>query len=496
MLLYLTRTFQNFYIGNLLLEEGRKQGFMSSLNIECDSCKNVEVLDTSDSVSRRGTSYDVNRRMVYSSIEIGCGYEGLLTLSSILNMPCMTKSTYHIQLENILEVLESECKDEMKRVGVNVRETVLKENGEVDNGQPVEIAVSFDGTWAKRGFTSLTGVVFVISLDTGEVLDYHVLSKTCQKCALKKSKCENDNEFEWKMEHEASNECDINFHGSSPAMEADGAKVLWERSITSHNLQYQWMTCDGDSKAHSAVEEVYPGCKVEKHDCVGHVQKRMGKHLLKLKAATKGKLDDGKTIGGKGRLTEEKIKKLQKYYGLAIRQNTIGKNSPSEQEIDAAVYQMKKNIIASLHHSVQSHDLAKQHRFCPRGETSWCKWQQDKASGTSTYKGGECLPPVFLAVLKPVYMTLSDDNLLKRCVLGATQNANECINGIVWSRCHKQKHHGSKSVHCAVASSVLQFHCGAASRLVIMEKLLIPGGEYTSKSSASKDRKCVSTADV
>jgi hypothetical protein len=134
---------------------------------------------------------------------------------------------YRTQLENILEVLESECKDEMKRVGVNVRETVLKENGEVDNGQPVEIAVSFDGTWAKRGFTSLTGVVFVISLDTGEVLDYHVLSKTCQKCALKKSKCENDNEFEeWKMEHEASNECDINFHGSSPAMEADGAKVL------------------------------------------------------------------------------------------------------------------------------------------------------------------------------------------------------------------------------------------------------------------------------
>ena len=351
---------------------------MSSLNMVCDSCKNVEVLDTSDSVSRRGTSYDVNRRMVYSSIEIGYGYEGLVTLSSILNMPCMTKSAYRTQLENILEVLESECKDEMKRVGVNVRETVLKENGEVDNGQPVEIAVSFDGTWAKRGFTSLTGIVFVISLDTGEVLDYHVLSKTCQKCAVKKSKCENDDEFEeWKMEHEASNECDINFHGSSPAMEADGAKVLWERSITSHNLQYRWMTCNGDSKAHSAVEEVYPKrCKVEKLDCVGHVQKR-------------------KTIGGKGRLTEEKIKKLQKYYGLAIRQNTIGKNSPSEQEIDVAVYQMKKNIIASLHHSVQSDDLAKQHRFCPRGETSWCKWQQDKASGTSTYKGGECLPLVF-----------------------------------------------------------------------------------------------------
>lgn len=38
----------------------------------------------------------------------------------------------------------------------------------------MDVAVSFDGAWTKRGFTSLTGVVFVISVDTGEVLDYHV----------------------------------------------------------------------------------------------------------------------------------------------------------------------------------------------------------------------------------------------------------------------------------------------------------------------------------
>ena len=56
-------------------------------------------------------------------------------------------------------------------------------------------------------------------------------------------------------------------------------------------------------------------CEGGKNDCVGHAQKRMGKHLLKLKSNTKGKLDDGKTIGGKGRLTEAKIKQFQRYYG-------------------------------------------------------------------------------------------------------------------------------------------------------------------------------------
>ena len=82
-----------------------------------------------------------------------------------------------------------------------------------------------------------------------------------------------------------------------------------------------------------------------KLDCVGHVQKRMGKHLMNLKAQTKGKLEDGKPIGGKGRLTEGKIKQLQKYYGLAIRQNTIAKANPSGREVDVSVYAIKKNIL-------------------------------------------------------------------------------------------------------------------------------------------------------
>ena len=155
------------------------------------------------------------------------------------------------------------------------------------------------------------------------------------------NRCVNDNIFEqWKMEHEAKNECGIKFEGSSPAMEAEGELVVWERSISHHNLRYRWMVSDGDSKAHSSV---YTDCKVEKLDYVGHIHRRMGKHLLNLKANTKGKLDDGKTIGGKGRLTEVKRKKkLQKYYGLAIRQNTISKPSPSEQEINVAVLSDEK----------------------------------------------------------------------------------------------------------------------------------------------------------
>lgn len=291
----------------MTIKEDKKQraGLMSKLSLHCDSCSESTSLPTSSSATNHGKSQDVNHRAVYHSVETGGGYEGLAAFCSIVNMPCLSKPAYYQQVENIRVALEQEVKEEMKQAGQRLRQQILAENPEKADDDPLDVAVSFDGTWAKRGFTSLTGVVFVISIDTGEVLDYHVLSKVCQKCSIKKSKI-TEEEFEWLLEHE----CDINFVGSSPAMESEGAIIMWRRSIESHNLRYKWMVSDGDSKAFSSVEDMYGEIKVEKLDCVGHVQKRMGKRLLNLKSSTKGKLDDGHSIGGRGRLTETKGKAI------------------------------------------------------------------------------------------------------------------------------------------------------------------------------------------
>ena len=154
------------------------------------------------------------------------------------------------------------------------------------------------------------------------------------------------------------------------------------------------------------------------------------------------------------------------YYGLAIRQNTVSSPNPTDKDVAISVYAMKKNTIAILHHSVQSKDLKKQHRFCPPGPDSWCKWQQDQALGTSMYKGDDCLPEVFLELLKPTFLTLSDSQW---CVRGATQNNNESINSLVWARCPKHKNHGVKVVCAAAASAICQFRSGASSREKVMQ---------------------------
>ena len=48
----------------------------------------------------------------------------------------------------------------------------------------------------------------------------------------------------------------------------------------------------------------------KKLECLGHIQKRLGTRLRKLKTTNKSALLDGTPIGGKGQLTDKTINKL------------------------------------------------------------------------------------------------------------------------------------------------------------------------------------------
>lgn len=129
------------------------------------------------------------------------------------------------------------------------------------------------------------------------------LSKACQKRALKESQCEEDDKKfpEWRREHLTTGECDINFNGSSPALEAEWAFILWRRSIELQKKHYKWMVSNGDRKAFKTFwKSVHVGLKVITLDCTGHAQKRMWMHLLKLKARTKENLNMENQLGGAG----------------------------------------------------------------------------------------------------------------------------------------------------------------------------------------------------
>lgn len=69
-----------------------------------------------------------------------------------MNMPCMSTTAYHKQEDNILGIVEDYTKEEFICASQRLWNITLDENPELDNNVTLDVAVSFDGTWAKWGF--------------------------------------------------------------------------------------------------------------------------------------------------------------------------------------------------------------------------------------------------------------------------------------------------------------------------------------------------------
>ena len=153
-----------------------------------------------------------------------------------------------------------------------------------------DIDVSVDGTWQKRGYSSKNGVVTCLSNvgkhEGSKVVDVEILTTYCHTC----TQLDNDNtKLAALLE---AHDCDVNHDGSSGAMEVQGALRIFNRSIEQRNTRYQNFLGDGDSKTYNEVSKAEPYGKevvVKKQECTGHVQKRMGAHLLSLVESLKGK---------------------------------------------------------------------------------------------------------------------------------------------------------------------------------------------------------------
>lgn len=133
-----------------------------------------------------------------------------------------------------------------------------------------------------------------------------------------------------------------------------------------------------------------------------------------------------------------------------------------------------------LHHCSEADSLDERHKFCPRAEDSWCKYQSDKITLKKTYKSK-------INILRAIYNVLSDifgaddlgsDEIYKKCLHGRTQNPNECINNIIWTRCPKRVYVGLETLEFGVCSAGISFNDGAFGLLPVFEALKINRGNY------------------
>jgi hypothetical protein len=61
----------------------------------------------------------------------------------------------------------------------------------------LNLTVSLDGTWKKRGHQSMYGIVFLIDADSGYCLDFETLSKRCELCEAKERTSTSDQLKRW-----------------------------------------------------------------------------------------------------------------------------------------------------------------------------------------------------------------------------------------------------------------------------------------------------------
>ncbi|GFX16635.1 transposable element Tcb2 transposase [Trichonephila clavipes] len=107
----------------------------------------------------------------------------------------------------------------------------------------VECGISVDGTWQRRGYSSMNGCVAALSVDTGKVVDIEIMASYCPTCR-KISKMPRSIESETLQQIM----CHSNFQGSALKMEAVGATRILQRSIVKRGLKYAHYYGDGDSK--------------------------------------------------------------------------------------------------------------------------------------------------------------------------------------------------------------------------------------------------------
>ncbi|XP_059169653.1 uncharacterized protein LOC131951318 [Physella acuta] len=471
----------NVCFEKLVLSCEKRAGSVLMLRVACSKCKMLHASTATSKTLSESKHYEINRRLVASFLNVGVGYAGMNAFCEAMGMDSMECKTYTAHLNDI----HAKNLVFAEKVKADAIHTVKKKYGS-GGADTLDLTVSFDGTWHKRGHTSKHGLGVVIETTTGLAVDFHVMSTHCPLCSTtgRTKKSESLAAYqEWYEDHKA--DCNINHTGSSGLMEAEAAKTMWKRS-QDNGLRYTKFVSDGDCKTYNELLSLSPyDVPITKEECTNHVSKRLGTALRNLVAA---EAKNGRTIGGRkaGSLTQAKMNLLQRYYKKAVASKCSN------------VEELRKKIFMSFYHAASS-DEVPNHHDCPTGVQSWCFWQRAMALGQTppshAGKSSCFLSEVVAEKVKPIYERLTSDSLLERCLSGMTQNANESIHAKIWARIPKHIFVSKKRVEVGTALSIAEFNSGSVGLHQFLENIGCKVGGVTLKKGKKRDILRVSKAE-
>ena len=169
----------------------KKKGLSSHLAVRSD-CGYEKETYTSKTIEKEThekgmKTFEVNMRAVYAMRTVGLDHTGLDKICCMMNLSktIMTVKNFNRISDTLSDVAKHVAETSMNHA------VVLKRISNVD---VLDIGVSVDGTWQRRGFCSLNGVVAALSVANGKVIDVERMSRYCRGCAVNTRRLQDDHD--------------------------------------------------------------------------------------------------------------------------------------------------------------------------------------------------------------------------------------------------------------------------------------------------------------
>ncbi|GFV60288.1 uncharacterized protein LOC101238613 [Trichonephila clavipes] len=136
----------------------------------------------------------------------------------------------------------------------------------------------------------------------------------------------------------------------------------------------------------------------------------------------------------------------------------------------------------------------KKRRKCPEGSESWCRYQREKAAGSPLKEIEQGLPNKIINQIKPTYLKLCNETLLKKCLHGKTQNCNESYNNILWNIVPKNIFIGLETFRLGALLALILYNSGYAGILSVIRNVNGSLPESVAQELLKFDKQRISTS--
>ncbi|GFV64155.1 uncharacterized protein TNCV_3206631 [Trichonephila clavipes] len=142
----------------LELIEDSVSGLCSHMNLKCKNCSFFKGFPTTEKM--KGSCL-IDSSIVLGLRIIGKGFSAGKKLCAFLGLPFLSKLAFRNQERKLLKATERVAQE-----NINAALSEIKGSNSF-----TKCGISIDGTWQRRGYSSLNGCVSAISVDTGKILD-------------------------------------------------------------------------------------------------------------------------------------------------------------------------------------------------------------------------------------------------------------------------------------------------------------------------------------